>query len=206
MKPQAYFLFPLTQWDIFWKWIDKTFQAILALENDFKNSHFLLKHPIIFAAGEIFQSIWYECKAFSLLVHHSRFSTLLSFLIQFLWLTCGLLSGFGMYVRETSLWILKYLFHSLLRSHTLVYQFLSFFSFKNLFHPHHHFQGWLQTFPSSVTAYSHSYQGISFIKQNKKIGVSWAFGEHNAPTLLSNLLPKAFDINSILAFNNLQYA
>lgn len=47
------------------------------------------------------------CFKFSCKVTHSKFSTLLSVFIQFLWFTCGLFSGFFKNVSATSLWILK---------------------------------------------------------------------------------------------------
>lgn len=51
------------------------------------------------------------CKLFSLGVHHSRLDTLLSSLIQLIWFTYGLLSGFGIKTSAIALCILI-LFHS----------------------------------------------------------------------------------------------
>lgn len=54
----------------------------------------------------------YACNQFSLTEHHSRFSSLLSFFIPFLWFTCGLFSGFGINACATKRWTnFKFLFH-----------------------------------------------------------------------------------------------
>lgn len=61
------------------------------------SSHFL--HSI----GDTLHNSLNECLLFSDGVAHSRFSNLLSFLIQFLWFTCGLFSGLGINAVVTSL-------------------------------------------------------------------------------------------------------
>lgn len=63
------------------------------------------------------------CSAFSLLVHHSRFSTLLSVLIPFIWFTCGLFSGLGINALATSLCGLKLYFFLLTVTLTTKYPF-----------------------------------------------------------------------------------
>ena len=69
------------------------------LQNIEFSSHFL--HSI----GDTLHNSLNECLLFSEWVAHSRFSNLLSFLIQFLWLTVLLFSGLGINAVVTSLWI-----------------------------------------------------------------------------------------------------
>lgn len=110
----------------------------------------------------------YPCKQFSDWVHHSRFSSLLSSRIPFLWFIKGLFSGFGIYTKAMSRCTKKCLWFK----SVVMYQNLDFVTFKNfhLCHALHDF-GWLQTLPSSVIAYSFSYHGMSFIQKALKNSV-----------------------------------
>ena len=107
-----------------------------------------------------------QCKQFSDCVHHSRFSSLLSSRIPFLWFIKGLFSGFGRYTKAMSLWTKKCLWPIVVT----MYQNLDFVTVRNRHSCHqlHHF-AWLQGLKSSVTAYRPSIPGISFIKVIKKI-------------------------------------
>ncbi len=103
-------------------------------------------------------------------VHHSKFERLLLDLFQSIWLTCGLFSGFGKYVKAIKRLTLRDLPTEFTQRLTKSYQSWDFDIIKNLhLCPHDEFFGWLQTLPSSVTAYLHSYPGISRIKKWLKV-------------------------------------
>lgn len=107
-----------------------------------------------------------QCKQFSDCVHHSKFSSLLSSRIPFLWFIKGLFSGLGRYAKAMSLCTKKFLWFN----EAVIYQNGLFVSRKNLpLCPPLQLFAWLQTRPSSVIEYNPSYQSMSFIKVIKKI-------------------------------------
>lgn len=107
-----------------------------------------------------------QCRQFSAFVHHSKFSSLLSSRIQFLWFIKGLLSGFWRYTKAMSLWTKKFLWFI----DVTMYQNFDFVTVRNRhLCPQLHNFAWLHNLKSSVTAYLPSIPGISFIKMNKKI-------------------------------------
>ena len=59
---------------------------------------------LLYQDGVFFHKMWILWNWFSERVHHSKFSTLLSVLIQFLWFTCGLFSGLSIKAIQTNLW------------------------------------------------------------------------------------------------------
>ena len=60
-----------------------------------------------FVTTAFLSHVLYACCIFSLAVHHSKFSTLLSVFIPFLWFTCVLPSGFWMNTIADKRWIKK---------------------------------------------------------------------------------------------------
>lgn len=107
------------------------------------------------------------CFVFSLFVTHSRFSTLLSVLIQFMWLTQDFFSGFLIKVSAIRRWMVIFLWRRSLYKHTLKYQFhilpLSNFSSQVLLN----FNDF--TLPILLTWYNHSYPSTGFHSSIKKI-------------------------------------
>lgn len=138
----------------------------------------------------------YQCNTFSDWLHHSKLETWLLSVLPSLWFTQGLFSGFGIYVRATSLWIDSSLVIQGRHKVTLRY-----FQHKKEFkkNPSWSYFGWLQAIPSSVTAYLPGYQGISRIitkLKNRYILKSWKNKMHLLFT--QKCIQDFFDRNSIL--------
>ena len=180
MNPQHVLFLPNAQADIFLydksnflhaSWVDsKTSNGI----------HSFVKLPTFFMLCCFLHNSLKEWNIFSLWVHHSRFSILLSSLIPFLWLIHVLFSGFGMYVKATSLCTVFGVLCLSLYIFANTYPYVLKDNLKNL----HFFQflGWLHIIPSCVAAYNHSYQGISSILKQLKNSV------RNAVTATSRTL------------------
>jgi len=97
------------------------------------------------------------CLQFSLIVHHSKFSTLLSAFIPFIWFTWGLLYGFLINVWATNLWIFKcFVFHS---SYTFQYTYHKWFL--NVFNINVIHLLFFRKFQKQLTSYL-LYQGTCF--------------------------------------------
>lgn len=98
---------------------------------------------------------------FSDLVHHSKFSTLLSWRTPFKWLTSGLFSGFRINVSATRRCTEKVIFHSHLYKPTCTYPWQFGLTINNF-----SFQDPLKlkvfTLPALLTSYLPSYQKIGF--------------------------------------------
>ncbi len=122
----------------------------------FQNLHFL---------GELCHNLLYLCCTFSLAVHHSRFSSLLSILIQFLWFTWGLFSGLGMNAIAIALCNDVCLVSQPLWKVALIYQYISywcFIFFSLLWNLPFLIKPNLFNFHKLLTWYNHSNHGISF--------------------------------------------
>lgn len=104
-------------------------------------------------------------------VHHSRFDTWLLYLLLSRWRTTGRLLGFGIYVIATNLLTLQFFisqsFHKISLKYLAISGFLNLALWINQYG--HRLFSCIQTLPSSVMAYNHSYHGISFINRIKKI-------------------------------------
>ncbi len=171
---------PKAHWDIAHWCIPSFLRASLQDLNVANNSHCLVYCitflGILFEKFLIAVSIWCfdsfrqftlnQCRQFSDCVHHSKFSSLLSSRIPFLWFIKGLFSGFGRYARAMSLWTKKFLWFI----DVTIYPNLDFVTVRNChLCPQLHNFAWLHNLKSSVTAYLPSIPGISFIKVIKKI-------------------------------------
>lgn len=209
MKPQEDFNKPKAHFEIHFSFNQSVSADILHDSNSSIKSPFLVNLPILLF-NFFLQLHLYQCKTFSLSVAHSKFSSLLSNRIQFLWLTVLLFSGLYKYVRATSLWIVKLLLTLSSYKETCIYHHLFVLPFNHLQelpHVHFPFHGWLHTLPSSVTAYFPSYHIISRIitkLKNRYILKSWKNKMHLLFT--QKCIQDFFDRNSIFTSNNLQYA
>lgn len=184
--------------------------ALVAESNSsIKNQSLVYLH--IFFSKYCFLPLFHPSCTLYLWVHHSKFSTLLSFRTPFLWFIQGLLSVLGRYVNATNLCTRAVIgfFPFIKRTWKYQLEILEALKKHQSFKVFQFIFGWLQTLPSSVTAYIHSYHGISFISilPSLKNRVPMKSGE-NIDTLPFNqkCIPDFFDVDSIFAFNNLQYA
>lgn len=199
MYHQQLHLIQRAHWDMFLKLTPKNLPASWQDENVFMKTPSLVKHFTLLSPTDFLHHNIHEWTIFSFAVHHSRFSTLLSSLTEFLWFTCGLFSGLVIYVMATSLWTLKNFRFPDLYNQTSKYQ-LEKDIFKNFN------SWWFHILPSSVQAYNHSYHGISFILtklKNRYILKSWKNKMHLLFT--QKCIQDFFDRNSIFNNQRLQY-
>ncbi len=179
-----------------------TLYCATSLERAFDASFW---YSSIFSEHLLFHRIKKLCNEFSLGVDHSKFSSLSSVFIPFMWFIKGLFSGFGIYVSHINLLLLKLLaFHKMDNLTEKYHLFIK--TFINLPFLALYF-GKLHILQSSVIAYNHSNQGMSFIKnkiKNRYILKSWKNKMHLSFT--QKCIQDFFDINSIFIFNYLQYA
>lgn len=171
MKPLYCLYTPLAQQEISVWLIHNALHASLADEKVSNRTPSIVNLDTLFEIFSqcLFQRVLILCWAFSFALHHSRLEKWLLVLSQSIWLTKGLFSILGIKVKATIRWtryVLAFLFSFV---HQIIYQQLDKPNFINLPILLTHFLGWLQIFPSSVTAYLPSYQGISFIKKWLKV-------------------------------------
>ena len=148
--------------------------TLVYIFNNFKsllNFHiFFHTVPFLIELGLFVKKWWFlchnnlcKCAWFSLAVHHSKFSTRLSVLTQFIWLTWGLFSWFRIKWFATMRWIVKLTAVPLLHNLTNAYQWVLILILRNF---HLFFQ---KTSQFLVTEYNHSYQIISIIYKNNPL-------------------------------------
>ena len=177
IKPQAVFENQVQAFQIAVRDILVSFEAEIILSYKYNSSQLLSNFQILHQTVQFFielgffvrkwwflcHKILFKCNWFSLAVHHSRFSTRLSVLIQFIWLIWDLFSGLGIKWFATSLWIVKFLEMLLLHNLTNAYQWIFTLIVINF---HRLYQ---KTFQSLLIEYNHSYQIISIIKINNPL-------------------------------------